>query len=156
MGTRRILHCLLFLGTALCALGIFSSLKQNGLSLRNELPFEKLTVQNTYFGPDHPLPGNPYLVRVQILVYDSPVQGGLQMENVDFYGQSIPLKPRDIYGFRGEGTFQVKPGVYKLRWTVQRNKLIWPRTIEHEETVTVDPRDQWIQIKIEGENAQIS
>jgi len=131
--------------------------KQTNTSiLKNKPHLSGLLVQNTYFGPTSPIPGNPHLVRVQVLIYDSAEQGGLQIEQVLFNGNSIPLKPRDIYGFRGEGTFQVEPGTYKLSWTVQRDRIIWPRTINHEETVTIDPRDLWIQITIQGENAAIT
>jgi hypothetical protein len=154
MSRQKVLKCLFFLGTGLCLLGIFLNKGQN--LQRADLPFENLTAQNTYLGPDHPLPGNPQLVRIQIMVYDSPEQGGLQMQQVEFYGQQIPLKPRDIYGFRGEGTFQVKPGTYKLRWTAQRDKFIWPRTLDYEETVTIDPRDQWLQITVKGKDAEIT
>ena len=101
------------------------------------------------------MPGNPQLVRVEVIVRDSPEAGGVQVQNASFNGQGIPLKPRDIYGNRGSSSFQVPPGKYKLRWIVQRDKVEWPRTISHEEDVTIDPRDLWLQIYIEGEEASI-
>lgn len=153
----KILRWVVYLGTFLCLMGIFSVFKQKPAAvLKNNQPLAGLMVQNTYFGPTSPIPGNPHLIRVQVLIYDSAEQGGLQIQEVEFDGNSIPLKPRDIYGFRGEGTFQVAPGTYKLNWTVQRDRIIWPRTIKHEETVTIDPRDLWIQITIQGENAAIT
>jgi hypothetical protein len=112
--------------------------------------------QNTYLGPIHPIPGDPHLVRIQINVRDSPDSGGVQIQNVEFNGQGIPLKPRDVYGNRGGASFQLPPGKQKLRWTVQRSKTVWPRTVTHEEEVTIDPRDYWIQISIVGETASIS
>lgn len=115
-----------------------------------------LYAQNTYFGPKSPPVGNPQLVRVQVLVHDSPEAGGLQIQEAVFNGQSIPLKPRGIYGIRGEGTFQVPPGTYKLSWIVKRDKFVWPRTVSHEETVTISPRDLWLQIEIQGETATIN
>jgi hypothetical protein len=53
-------------------------------------------------------------------------------------------------------SFQVPPGKYKLRWKVNRNKIVWPRTIDREEEVTISPRDQWLQISIVGEDVSIS
>jgi hypothetical protein len=114
-----------------------------------------LFAQSTYLGPTAPIPGDPRLVRVEILVKDGPDLGGVQMETVTFNGISIPLKPRDIFGKRGGASFQVAPGKYTLRWTVNRSKTQWPRTISHEEIVTIDPRDLWVQILIEGDEASI-
>jgi hypothetical protein len=110
----------------------------------------------TYLGPIQPVPGDPHLVRIQIIVRDSPESGGVQIQNVEFDHQTIPLKPRDIYGNRGGASFQLPPGKRKLRWVVQRDKTIWPRTISHEEEVNIDPRDYWIQILIVGETATIN
>jgi hypothetical protein len=112
-------------------------------------------IQYTYKGPKTPVPGNPELVRIQILVRDSAEAGGVQVQRVEFNGEGIPLKPRDIYGNRGDASFQVFPGKYKLTWVVQKSKLIWPRTVTHEEAVNVSPRDLWLQIAIEGEQASI-
>ncbi len=142
MGSEKFFRFLVFVGTLFCAIGVFFSL------------FAQNT--NTYFGPHAPVPGNPHLVRVQVLVYDSAEASGLEIQSATFLREDIPLKPRDIHGFRGEGTFQVKPGTYKLKWVVQRDKFIWPRTVPHEETVKIDPRDLWIQITIQGENAVIT
>jgi hypothetical protein len=114
-----------------------------------------LFAQNTYLGPTSPVPGNPKTVRVEVIVHDSPVPAGVQIEYVQFDGNSVPLKPRDVHGYRGTASFQVSPGKYKLRWKVRRDKTIWPRTMSHEEEVTVDPRDLWLQISIEGETASI-
>jgi hypothetical protein len=109
----------------------------------------------TYFGPVRPAPGNPQLVRVEVLIRDAPEAEGLQVVNVEFNKTTIPLKPRDIYGIRGSASFQVKPGVYPLRWVVNRDQFAWPRTLKHEETVTVSPRDFWLQISIVGDTASI-
>ncbi len=109
---------------------------------------------NNYLGPDGRTP--PELVRIQLLVHDDPNPQGVQIESVKFNGQSVPLKPRDIYGFRGQASFQLRPGKYTLKWKVQRDRLTWPRTIEHTEEVTIDPRDLWIQINIVGEKASIT
>lgn len=118
--------------------------------------FLTLLAQNTYLGPIQPIPGDPHLVRVQIIVRDSPESGGVQIQNVEFDGQGIPLKPRDIYGNRGGASFQLPPGKRKLRWVVQRDKTIWPRTITREEEVNIDSRDYWIQISIVGDTASIN
>ena len=115
-----------------------------------------LLTSYTYFGPKSPVPGNPQLVQVQVVVRDSLDEQGPQVTNVWFNQQSIPLKPRDIYGNRGMGSFQVPPGEYKLQWKLNRNKLVWPRTVDREEKVTVSPRDQWLEIKIEGDQVSIS
>src|SRR3989344_2524654 len=119
------------------------------------LAFGALTAQNTYLGPTSPVPGSPKTVRVEGIVHDSPTPAGVQIESVQFDGASIPLTPRDVHGYRATASFQVFPGKYKLRWKVKRDKLVWPRTVSHEEEVTVDPRDLWLQISIEGETASI-
>lgn len=111
---------------------------------------------NTYFGPTRPTPDADKLVKVQISVRDSPDPGGLQIISVTFDGQDIPLQPRDIYGNRGSGSFQVLPGTYKLSWVVNRSKSIWPRRVTHESIVTISPRDLWVQVEIVGEEAKIS
>jgi len=118
--------------------------------------FQTLLAQNTYLGPIQPIPGNPHLVRVEIIVRDSPDSGGVQVQTVEFYNQKIPLKPRDIYGNRGGASFQISPGKQKLKWTVQRDKTIWPRTMTHEEEVNIDSRDYWVQILIVGDTATIN
>jgi hypothetical protein len=112
---------------------------------------------NDYLGPKIRKPSNAKLVRVQILVNDDPNPSGVQIQSAEFDSQKIPLKPRsDIYGFRGQASFQKKPGKYRLKWVVKRDTTAWPRTVSHEEEVTLDPRDLWIQITINGENASIS
>ncbi|OGN67698.1 MAG: hypothetical protein A3I67_04635 [Chlamydiae bacterium RIFCSPLOWO2_02_FULL_45_22] len=111
---------------------------------------------NTYFGPNEPIPGDPQLVRVQILVYDDPNPKGVQMTSVTLNHEDIPLKPRDIYGYRGQASFQLRPGKYKLYWEVNQDDQTWPRTIQHEEEVFLDPRDAWIQITVIGNEASIS
>ncbi len=111
--------------------------------------------QNTYLGPTSPLPGNPQLIRVELLVKDSSDLAGVQIQSVTFDGQAIPLKPRDIFGKRASASFQLPPGKYTLRWTVNRDKIIWPRTVNHEEEVDLSPRDLWVQIMIEGDSASI-
>ncbi len=114
-----------------------------------------LTASNTYFGPVKRTPGNEQLIRLEILVRDSPEANGLQVVSVEFDNTDIPLKPRDIYGNRGNASFQMRPGTYKLVWVVNRDRFAWPRTTTHEEVVTVDSRDLWLQISIEGETASI-
>lgn len=111
---------------------------------------------NDYLGPSQKIPGNPQLIRIQVLVSDDPSPQGVQIVKAEFNQKNIPLKPRDIYGFRGQASFQTPPGKYKLKWTVRRDRFIWPRTLSHEEEVTLDPRDFWLQITITGEKASIS
>lgn len=123
-----------------------------GLTFLSDIP---IFASNTYFGPTAPIPGNPQLVKVEVQIRDSAELGGVTIRSVQFNGQQIPLKPADIFGNRGTGSFQLPPGTYKLRWTVERDRSVWPRTVRHEEEVTIDPRDLWIQIAIEGENASI-
>ncbi len=120
------------------------------------LSFALLLTTNTYLGPKSPVEGSPQLVKVQVVVRDALENGGPQVLSVQFNQQNIPLKPRDIYGNRGMGSFQVPPGKYKLQWKVNKNKLVWPRNIDREEQVTISPRDQWVQILIEGEKVSIS
>jgi hypothetical protein len=96
------------------------------------------------------------MVRVQILVYNDPNPKGVTITKASFDGTSIPLKPRDIYGYRGQASFQKPPGKYKLKWEVEGDKKVWPRTVDHETEVFLDERDFWIQITINGNNAEIS
>lgn len=114
-----------------------------------------IIAQNTYLGPIAPVPGDPQLIRVEIIVNDDPKLGGLQIQKVIFNSTDVPLKPRDINGFRGQASFQLPPGKYKLKWIVNRDKYAWPRTASHEEIVTLDKRDLWVQITIQGEEAKI-
>jgi|SRR6185295_13685706 hypothetical protein len=116
---------------------------------------KSLVASFTYEGPTKHVPGNPHLVRVEVLMRDSPVARGVRIKSVEFNGQGIPLQTPDIYGNRGTGSFQLAPGKYKLRWVVQRDKLIYPRVLTHEEEVHIDPRDLWLQIEIVGEEATI-
>lgn len=120
------------------------------------LPTSELLAQsNTYFQPKLSPDDQSQTVRVQILIRDSPDPAGLQILSVSFNGQKIPLQPRDIYGNRGSGSFEVQPGKYKLKWTLNRSKRVWPRRVTHEEIVHVNPRDLWLQIQITGEQAEI-
>ena len=109
---------------------------------------------NTYFGPKSPV--SEQLVRVQVIMKDSEEASGPQLTRVEFNGTMIPLKPRDVYGNRGSGSFQVAPGKYKLRWTTSRDQFAWPREVNHEEEVTISPRDLWLQLEIQGDKAVIS
>lgn len=111
--------------------------------------------QNTYFGPKEAVPNNAELIRIEVIIQDSPQLGGVRIEQASFDGHNIPMKTPDIYGHRGTASFQVMPGQYKLRWTVLRDTQVWPRTVDHEEIVHVSPRDLWVQITIEGEKATI-
>lgn len=155
MKEQRIIHLLLVFGATLCALNLFIYFSQEKQPLLYHPSNGELLAQNTYLGPTAPVPGNPYLVRVEVLVKDSSDLAGVQIQSVTFDGKSIPLKPRDIFGKRASASYQLQPGKYTLRWTVNRDKIVWPRTITHEEEVTIDPRDLWIQILIEGDKASI-
>ena len=152
MKEQKFFQLLLILGTALSLLTIsVYCIKGKPLNTANA----ELLAQNIYMGPTSPVPGNPYLVRVELLVKDSADLAGVQIQSVTFNGQAIPLKPRDIFGKRAAASFQLAPGKYNLRWTVMRDKIVWPRNATHHEEVTIDPRDLWIQILIEGDKASI-
>lgn len=120
----------------------------------SEEPNQFLT-QYTYEAPKQTATGRQKLVRIEILIRDSPEAAGVQIHSVEFNQKNIPLKPRDIYGNRGSASFQLLPGTYKLRWVVQRDRFAWPRLLTHDQEVTIDPRDLWIQIYIEGDEASI-
>ncbi len=143
----------------LCTAGFFIAaifLFQRETLFKTSLIFNSTCLaQNTYLGPITPVKGNPQLIRVEIIVNDDPKLGGLQIKEVHFNETNIPLKPRDINGFRGQGSFQLPPGKYKLTWVVNRDKFAWPRSVSHEQIVTLDPRDLWVQISIQGEDASI-
>lgn len=153
MTPQRAISFLLFLGTALCLLAI-------GLFVNNQIIQQSslLIAQNTntYFGPREKLPRNSQLIRVQILVNDDPNPQGVQIDEISFDGQAIPLKPRDVHGFRGQASFQLKAGQYTLKWKVRRDSSDWPRLISREEEVHLNAQDLWIQISIVGETATIS
>src|SRR3989344_6693122 len=115
MKGQKFFQFLLIAGTVLCMTGVFLYFKGNGLPISASDPYSAgLMAQNTYLGPIQPIPGNPYLVRVEVHVRDSPELGGVQIQSVEFDGESIPLKPRDIFGNRGQASFQVPPGKYTL------------------------------------------
>lgn len=157
MHTRKFFQFLLILGTALFMLGTLLFFKQGELPLIGAHHADLVAQNtNTYLGPTQRLPGNPQMIRVQILLYDDPSPKGVQLISAEFDGTSIPLKPRDIYGYRGQASFQKPPGKYKLKWEVRQDEQAWPRTIDHEEEVFLDPRDFWIQISITGNSASIS
>lgn len=146
---RQILVCAALLGLGLAFLRFQKEAPMNMGALPGQ------TASYTYFGPDKSVTDPSKLVRLEILVRDSSDADGLQIVSVQFNRTDIPLKPRDLYGYRGNASFQVKPGTYKLLWVVNRDRFAWPRTITHEEIVTVSPRDLWLQISIEGETASI-
>lgn len=158
MTSQKFFNLLLIIGASLSMLGVLLVFKQNGLCLGEAAHHVGLVSQNTntYLGPNQKLNGNPQLVRIQVLVYNDPDPKGVVISSADFDGSSIPLKPRDIYGFRGQASFQKPGGKYKLRWEVERSGSGWPKTVSHEEQVTIDPRDLWIQITIIGDKAEIS
>ncbi len=157
MDSKWFFHLILVIGTVLTFLGTLLFFKQGAFPFMAN-NHHALVAQNTntYLGPRAPVLGNPQLVRVQILVYNDPNPKGLQIVEASFDGTDIPLKPRDIYGFRGQASFQKPPGQYTLRWKVQKNQRIWPRKESYEEAVTLDPRDLWIQITITGDKAKIT
>jgi hypothetical protein len=115
--------------------------------------------QGTYYGP----PPSPHFqgipqgnkIRVQLEIYDDPALGGVRIQNVSFNRTNIALHPPDLQGFRGAAGFQVPPGTYDLVWTISRDQIVWPRTIRHKEKIKIDPRDEWVQITIRGEEVSI-
>lgn len=157
MGSQRFFHFILVIGTVLTMMGTLLFFKQGSIPFAAS-NHHSLIVQNTnsYLGPKEKIPGNPQLIRVQVLVNDDPSPQGVQILEAEFDQIDIPLKPRDVYGFRGQASFQKAPGKYMLRWRVKRDSFAWPRTVSHEEEVNLDPRDLWIQITITGNTAAIS
>lgn len=115
-----------------------------------------LAASYTYLGPDGSAQKQPGLVQVQILVRDSLDPSGPEVTSVAFNNQNVPLQPRDIYDNRGNASFQMEPGTYELRWTVNVRKKVWPRNVTYTHQVEISPRDSWIQISIEGDKASIS
>lgn len=114
-----------------------------------------LLAQYHYYPPEQtPAPGET-LTRVEVLVYDDPKLGGLQVVSASFNEEAIPLKPRDIYNYRGSASFALRPGTYELDWTVERDPRIWPRTIDHTKNIEIKSGEFWVQIKIEGNQASI-
>jgi len=109
----------------------------------------------SYQGPTQPVPGNPQLIRVEILIRDSPIEAGLKINSVKFDNKTVPLQPSDIYGNRGTASFQVPPGEYKLYWITQKDKNIWPRTTKNEKTIEINPAALWVQIEIIGSEVSI-
>jgi hypothetical protein len=158
MRSQRFFQLFTVFGALLSIAGILLFFKQGDLPLLSKSSLSSLVAQNTntYLGPNQKVPGNPQLIRVQVLAYNDPNPKGVEIREVIFDGTCIPLKPRDIYGFRGQASFQKPPGKYKLSWIVEKDKQAWPRTISHEEEVILDPRDLWIQITITGNAAEIS
>lgn len=115
-----------------------------------------LVAQTPYYGPK-PLPhfNEPKypakLYHVQLYAYDDPAPGGLKIQDVTLAGQAADIKPPDIHGFRGGGGFRLAAGKYKLSWNVSRDDFSWPRSLHYEQTITVVPRDTWLQVTIRGD-----
>lgn len=158
MRSKRSVQSLLILITALFILGALFAFRQKEPPLFSAKHYFNFLSQNTntYLGPSQRLTGDPQLIRLQVLIYNDPNPKGAKIVNAKFNGTSIPLKPRDIFGYRGQASFQKPPGKYKLSWEVERDKTIWPRIIDHEEEVFLSDKDYWIQITITGEQAEIS
>ncbi len=149
MSAKRFLPLLFFLGSTTCVITLLVFC----LSFASQQ--DLLIASYSYQGPKNPVPGNPQLIRIELIVRDSPEAGGPQIKTVIFNDKEIQLKPRDIYGGRGTAGFQLSPGKYNLSWTVQRDLRVWPRFLTHEEEVTLDPRDLWLQIEIVGDDVSI-
>lgn len=153
MQSHRFFNLLVVFGTTLVMMGTLLYFNQAPLIGKTAHSSYVSQNVNDYFGPHTKVAG---LINVQILISDDPSLKENQIESVTFNGTSIPLKPRDVYGFRGQGSFQLRPGKYRLVWKVKRDNFDWPRDNVHTEEVTIDPRDLWIQISIVGDNATIS
>ena len=110
-----------------------------------------LLAQMPYYGPSKPSSG----VQVQLMVYDQPDLDGLKIESVTFNGTDVALQPPDLYGFRGGGGFLLNPGKFQLEWTVSKDKMDWPRTLNYKQTVEITPRDTWVQVTIKGDKATV-
>ncbi len=158
MSSQKVFQFSLVIGTAIFMLGALFFFRETDIPLLGAKHHSDLLSQNTntYLGPNERTPKDQELIRVQVLVYNDPNPKGVKIAKVKFDGSSVPLKPRDIYGYRGQASFQKPPGKYKLSWEVERDAKIWPRIVDHEEEVFLDARDYWIQITITGEQAEIS
>ncbi|MBS0625232.1 MAG: hypothetical protein JSS32_04210 [Verrucomicrobia bacterium] len=156
MKKTRLFQVLALFGTALFLIAAILIFRHSSTIKVGQIFDSNLLVQNTYLGPTSPVPGNPLLIRVEITLNDDPQLAGLEIESAQFNGTSIPLNPKAaVNGYRGKASFQLPPGQYKLTWRVNRSKKYWPRSITHEEIVTLDPRDQWVQVIVIGEEASI-
>lgn len=109
-----------------------------------------LWAQTPYYGPNSPVSG---LVQVQLLVYDQPEAGGLKIESVRFNGRNVALQPPDVYGFRGGGGFQLQPGNYQLEWDVSTGQSDWPRSRNYKKSIPIQRGDVWVQVTIQGDQA---
>lgn len=148
----RLWHFLFGLGALYLITSLLLQFEPAQLSDNRQL----LAASYTYLGPDGSAQKRPGLVQVQILVRDSADPSGPEVTSVTFNNNNVPLQPRDIYGNRGNGSFQLESGTYQLRWTVNIRKKIWPRNATYTHEVEISPRDSWIQISIEGDKASIS
>lgn len=102
------------------------------------------------------LPAAPSpLTRVEVFVYDEPKIGGVQVLSAQFNNINIPLKPRDLQKYRGSASYQLKPGQYELDWRVQKDKINWPRTVDHKQMFQIQPGEFTIHITIEGDQASM-
>jgi len=138
---QKILYLVLLLGAALFGVGVV-------LFFQHQVCF----AQTPYYGPTSPVEG---VIPVQIQIFDDPELGGVKIEEASFNGQTIPLKPSGVRGFRGGGSFKQAPGRYDLIWTVSRGGKDWPRTVQHKEKVSVKQNDVWIQVAIHGEKVTV-
>jgi hypothetical protein len=138
---QKVLYALLLIGAALFGVGVILFFTQNSCY-----------AQTPYFGPNYPVEG---MIRVDVSVSDAPELDGVKITDASFDGQSIPLKPAGIHGYRGGAGFKKPPGNYDLIWIVSKAGSTWPRTVRHQQKVRIRSSDSWVQVVIEGETAEV-
>lgn len=112
--------------------------------------------QNTYFGPKENSKQSGELTRIELLVRDDPKNSSYPIIEVEFNSMEIPLKPGGIFGNRGGASFQLPAGKYLLKWKVQRDRRIYPRTLTFQKQIHVNGEHLWMQIIVEGDQATIN
>lgn len=156
MKEQRFLQIFLAIGTFLCMANLLLYFFSVPKGIYSSNPSTVGFIAQTYMGPTVSTPEEASFIRIEVLVRDSPALAGVHIQSVTFNGRSIPLRTRDVMGKRGSASFQLPPGNYPLEWVVEKDKIVWPRLITHKEIVTLDPRDLWVQILIEGDQATIN
>lgn len=107
-------------------------------------------VKSRYIHPDEKV------IRVEIKVLDDTTKDHHDIMEVKFNNQQIPLLKADASGRRARKYYLVKPGTYDLEWKVSKSKTTWPRSKTYEKKITLNEKDKFAYIIIEGENVRVT
>lgn len=103
------------------------------------------------------IPPNEKIIRVEINISDDTSINYFDIIEVSFNDQKIDLLAPDLAGFRGRAYFQVKPGVYSIKWTISTNKkAISPHNQTFQKTITINDINPYVFISITGNKITVN